>query len=508
MDSAVELIYIDPFREMRYFLYMDYKSNYLSNYLSNLSLKTKLLFMMLSLFFLTLTALFVLYGRAEKDLVEEVRHHTEEVSSAIQVSIEEMSKTAQGRNINALKDLTRFRKKGITEISVMNNVREVIASSNPRLIGRKLHLKGESIKNVGNLTEYTTATGTDSTRYDLLLPVTVGKDMLGYIHISTEFEDIADIARSNHRKRLVTTLVIFSIGILAAIYLSNKYTRPIESIAEGAQRVAAGDLSVKLDIEKVDNEVGRLMRTFNDMVKKLNENRTLEVRLKEAEHLSKIGTLASGIAHEIRNPLNLINLSIDHLRTINTPDDPEKKEVFLTTIASIKSEIQRLDGMVTNFLNFGKPLNLTFADISLAQIVDETVMLLSDSCEEQNISIEVRKNLHQQNIRGDYRHIKTCLMNMFLNSMQAMPDGGRIIAELGSRDGFATVSIIDNGCGIPPENLARIFDPYFTTKDVGIGLGLALTKRIVEEHGGAISVESAENEGTTITMNLPVERRL
>lgn len=474
----------------------------MQNILSNLSLKTKLLFMMVSLCFLTIASLFVLYNRAEKDLIDEVRHNTEELSTAIQISIEQMSKTKETQ-LGELKDLTRLKKKGIKEISVINNVREVIASSNARLIGRKLQVKGESFKNIGNVTEYTTTTGGQK-RYDILLPVVIGKERLGYIHIATEFDDFTNIARKNHLTRLIATIGIFTIGILVALYLSKKYTKPIQSLAEAAHRVASGDLSVNLDIDEVDTEIGRLTRNFNDMVRKLSENRALEVRLKEAEHLSKIGTLASGIAHEIRNPLNLINLSIDHLWAANAPEDPGKKENFLATISNIKSEIKRLDEMISSFLNFGKPLKLTLNDLTVGAVVDETALLLSESCSEQKISLKVTRQPVEPNVMADYKHIKTCFVNLFLNAMQSMPGGGSLTAEVSSNNGFVSIKVEDTGCGIPPENFQKIFDPYFTTKDVGIGLGLALTKRIVEEHGGRISVRSVMNKGTAVTINLPV----
>lgn len=458
--------------------------------------------MMVSLCFLTIALLFALYGKAEKDLIEGVRRHTEELSTAIQISMEQMSQSKDERGIGGFKDLAQLKRKGIKEISVINNVREVVASSNARLIGKKLHVKGETFKNIGNLTEYTTTTEGQK-RYDILLPVVVGKERLGYIHITTEFEDFADIAMINHRNRLVATIGIFSIGLLLALYLSETYTKPIQSIAEAAHSVAGGDLSVRLGTDNLDNELSRLTDNFNNMVEKLSENRELEKRLKEAEHLSKIGTLASGIAHEIRNPLNLINLSIDHLRTTSAPEDPAKKEVFTAAIGNIKSEIQRLDSMVTNFLNFGKPLKLSLSPVSVAGIVDETAALLSEGCSEQKIHLSVRAEKGLPPVNGDYKHIKTCLLNLFLNAMQAMPEGGRLTADVSGGAAGISVTIKDTGCGIAPENIEKVFEPYFTTKDAGIGLGLALTKRIVEEHGGKILIESAPESGTSITVTLP-----
>ncbi len=473
------------------------------NILPNLNLKTKLLFMMVSLCFLSVAALLVLFAQAEKDLIDEVRRHTEDLSTAIQISIEQMSK-ASGKGtseIEAFKGLAGFKKKGIRDISVVNSSRDVIASSNPRLIGKKLRVKGESVKNIGNVTEYTTSSGASKV-YDILLPVVVGKDLLGYIHIETQFEDFADVARSNHVNRLAATLVIFSIGILAAIYLSRRYSGPIQTIADAAQRVAGGDLSVRIEADRGD-EIGRLSRNFNDMVGKLSENRELESRLRQAEHMSRIGTLASGIAHEVRNPLNMINLSIDHLRASYAPEDPGRREGFTATVAGIKSEIERLDGMVTNFLNFGRPLHLQLKRLQVEPVLDETVALISDSLAEQKISLKKDFSASPCFVEADYRQLKTCFLNILINSVQAMPEGGSVTVRTSSRGPVVAVTVEDTGCGVAPENVPKVFDPYFTTKETGIGIGLALTKRVVEEHGGTITIASEVDRGTTVTVELP-----
>lgn len=474
----------------------------LRNFFSNLTLKTQLLFMMVSLCFLSITFLFILYSSAERDLREEVRRHTEELSTAIQVSIEEISK-GDGDYIEQIKDFTKLKKKGIKEISVLTNTRDIIASSNPSLIGKKLFLRGEMVKNTPSLTEFATTTEGQK-RYEILLPVIIGREHLGYIHIATQFDDFTSISRANHRKRLMATLAIFSIGILVSIYLSRKYTEPIQNIADAARRVANGDLSVKLDL-KGNDEIGMLTKNFNEMVRKLNDNRELEAKLKEAEHMSKIGGLASGIAHEVRNPLNLINLSIDHLRIAHAPKDEVSRKSFLETIGNVKSEIERLDGMVSNFLNFGKPLNLNPRPIQVAPLLQEVFHLVGERCQEQKITVEMRDKSPMLTVRADYRHIKTCLLNIFLNAIQAMPEGGRLAVETSISGGMAAITVEDTGCGIDPENIPKIFEPYFTTKDLGIGLGLALTKRIIDEHGGRIVVNSVAGSGTAVIVSMPFD---
>ncbi|MBI5562499.1 MAG: HAMP domain-containing protein [Deltaproteobacteria bacterium] len=469
--------------------------------ISSLSLKTKLLIIMVSLCFLSIATLLTLYAMAEKELVDEVRHRTEELSAAIQISIEQMSDPDAPVDMEKLKELAHYKKKGIKEISIVDSDRMVIASSSPAAIGKQLNLKGESYRDIGNVTEYTTVQDGQKL-YDMLLPVVVGREKLGYIHIETQFDDFKTITRRNHLTRLFATFSVFTIGILAAIYLSRRYIEPIQAIADAAQKVAGGDLSVRLAVQGGD-ETGRLTRNFNDMVAKLEENRALEEKLKAAEQLSRIGTLASGIAHEVRNPLNFINLSIDHLAATHGPADAQRRHEFLSTVEGIKSEITRLNGMVSNFLDFGKPMKLDIRPVALSPIIDETVSLVAERARGQRVAVEVAGGRGATAVKADYRHIKTCLLNVFINAIEAMPNGGRLTVEASPGPGSVSVRIADTGCGIAEESIRKIFDPYFTTKDTGIGLGLALTKRIIEEHGGAISVESAMDRGSAFIISLP-----
>jgi signal transduction histidine kinase len=254
------------------------------------------------------------------------------------------------------------------------------------------------------------------------------------------------------------------------------------------------------------------------MVEKLRQHRELEDRLREAERLSAVGKLASGIAHEIRNPLNFMNLSIDHIRNRLGSGRPEGTAEVMALMSNIKAEIHRLNDMIENFLTVGKPLALNKSDVDLVALIREVVGLAHQKAVEQGIAIEVSEATPIPRLQADPVQIKTCLMNVVLNAIQAMPAGGRLrvttrrCAEARSEghapepNGTVEVIISDTGPGISEEDLNRIFNPYFTTKKLGIGLGLAITKKIVEEHRGRISVRSRPNEGTDVVISLPVER--
>jgi signal transduction histidine kinase len=318
-------------------------------------------------------------------------------------------------------------------------------------------------------------------------------------------------------KRVAVTVVIFSLGILVSLYLARKYTQPLHDVVTAAKHVAAGDLTKTIEVEGED-EIAELTRSFNEMVEKLRQHRELEERLREAERLSAVGKLASGIAHEIRNPLNFMNLSIDHIRARLGSGRPEGAAEVLALMSNIKAEIHRLNGMIENFLTVGKPLALSKSDVDLVALIREVVGLAHQKAVEQGITIAVSEVTPIPRLQADPVQIKTCLMNVVLNAIQAMPAGGRLCVTTqhcaeARRAGHApepngTVEVIisDTGPGISEEDLNRIFNPYFTTKKLGIGLGLAITKKIVEEHRGRISVRSRPKEGTDVVISLPVAR--
>ncbi len=230
--------------------------------------------------------------------------------------------------------------------------------------------------------------------YNVILPVVAGNEHYGYIHLKINIEDFSEILKSHAIKRVVATSVVFGIGIILAVFLSLMYTKPIHNVVNAARSVAAGDLSLELKTDRTD-EIGELTHSFNYMVQKLREERELEEKLREAEHLSGIAQLAKGIAHEIRNPLNFISLSIDHLKKKYMPREDEEKARFETLIVSIKHEIQRLNKLVGDFLEYGKPMRLSLQVIDMGDLISEVLELVRAKAEKDSIRINYRTAIFQ-----------------------------------------------------------------------------------------------------------------
>lgn len=490
-------------------------------FLDRLNLTTKLVLMMLLLTLLSLVASYIYNVRSEREFIRKVEENIGDLSTAIKISVEELTSTERTDEARLADYVGRLKNKGVKEISIISNEKEVIASSNPNRVGVKIEPrvdpKHKDLFITAKLGEEPGEPG-PRREYNLLVPIVVDGERMGFVHIDMRLEDYGQFLKDNHQRRLITTFFIFTVGIGFSFFLSVKYTQPIDEVVQAAKKVASGDLSKTLPEHRHD-EIGELTKSFNEMVDKLRGQRELEERLRHAEQLSALGQMASGIAHEIRNPLNLINLSIDHLRSQFPNWDAIKQKEAEEIISNVKVEIYRLNQMIENFLKYGKPLRLHFSEVCVDLILQEVVRLAQHNADEQRIEIVVRADRQIPKIEADPEQLKTCLINVVLNAIQAMPQGGKLEIEVRSEpspenanagnpaDGSVLLRFRDTGAGISEDDLKKIFEPYFTTKKLGIGLGLALTKRIIEEHGGTIDVESQLQQGTVVTIHLPNRRR-
>ena len=228
--------------------------------------------------------------------------------------------------------------------------------------------------------------------------------------------------------------------------------------------------------------------------------RKTEAQLVRSDKLAALGQLAAGIAHEIRNPLTSINILI-HSLTGNYPAGNSHRE----DLKVIAEEINRINEIVDQFLRFAKPAPPRLEKAEVLSIIEETLQLLRPQIEKQRI--EVRKEFQPLPlILMDREQMKQAILNLLLNAVQAMPKGGHLSLKgrLPEEDRWMKLSIQDSGVGIPGEDIDKLFDPFFSTKEGGIGLGLSITHRIIDQHDGKIEVESAPGKGTLFTVWLPV----
>ncbi len=311
--------------------------------------------------------------------------------------------------------------------------------------------------------------------------------------------------------RLYASIALGLILLSITAFLSRRFTRPVTQLAQAAQRVTKGDLDFQVDASH-RNEVGMLSQTFNEMIGGLRRSRDLEEKLQRAERSAVVGRLASGIAHEIRNPLNFMNLSIDHLRSrfIEPPKSNNEAEIIRTEAANIlgliKDEIGRLNRLVSDFLSYGRPARFTLRDLDARNLINEVEGLVHTQAEQQGVKVNsfVAENC-DPHFQADAEQIKTCFSNLVINAVQAMPEGGTLNINISSDETDIQFEFRDTGCGIEADPIEQIFEPYYSTKETGIGLGLPLTKKLIEDHGGTMTVESEKDKGTTFVVTLPRE---
>ncbi|OGC96073.1 MAG: hypothetical protein A2W25_08550 [candidate division Zixibacteria bacterium RBG_16_53_22] len=226
-----------------------------------------------------------------------------------------------------------------------------------------------------------------------------------------------------------------------------------------------------------------------------------ERRLAQAERLSLVGQMVTSIAHEIKNPLGSIKGAVQILKDGHTP---EKDKTEFASI--IEKEVNRLDGVVQDYLSFARPSLPTMVEVNLCEVFAAAFRQMKYQCEQNGVKM-VLQSTEKPIINGDPHRLHQLFLNIILNSLQAMPDGGEIVIACepaSDNSGWLRVSVSDTGTGIPAENLKKIFDPFYSTKTHGTGLGLATAKTIVNEHGGRIAVKSLERKGTTFLIDFPV----
>jgi signal transduction histidine kinase len=477
------------------------------NVFRRLSLRTQLLFILLFVLALSLGSLTVIYDKSEEAIIEKVTDNLDDITKAIQISVEELA--YKGDSTQRLKGaVDMLNRKGIKEITIIGDDSKVIASSNRKKIGTVENPKNIGDKKTANKKGFfiTARLGEENRRqnqrpYDVIMPVSIKGQNLGYIHISMVLDDYQSLQRRNHFKRILSTLFAFALGIIVSLILADQYTDPIKRIARASQEIARGKL-VRIRDNKRRDEIGVLVKSFNEMVEKLSERKELEEKLKKTEQLSMIGQLASGIAHEVRNPLNFLSLSIGHIRERLAEEHISQGSDINELLDSLKREIYRVNELINNFLFFGKPITLKREWITAGALMEDALYMVRDKIRD---GIELKTAGADDNMRiyCDREYIRICLINLILNSSQAIEDKGTITVRFATEDGTAYISVADDGKGVEGEDIERIFEPYYSTKKLGIGLGLAITRRFVEEHGGQISAESRAGQGTTITIKVP-----
>lgn len=313
------------------------------------------------------------------------------------------------------------------------------------------------------------------------------------------------LQRQASRSAQYTLLLLLATTLVTGLFVW-RFTRPVKRLSVAAQRVATGDFDVRVPTDRND-EMGALAVAFNDMTAKLGSLRELETKLHQVEKAAVVGRLAAAIAHEIRNPLNYINLTLDHLRSSFAPEDPAKRETFERLANQLKSEVQRINRHITDFLKYSRPSTLELEALDLRVQAEDALRVIAGQAAERGVDTVLEADATLPLVVADKDSLRSVFTNLLINSLEAIDGGGgtvgiKLRAETSDS---ARVEISDTGRGIATDDIAKIFEPYFSTKETGTGLGLAIVKKAIDDHGGSISVSSKQGSGTTFVIILPVK---
>jgi two-component system, NtrC family, sensor kinase len=325
--------------------------------------------------------------------------------------------------------------------------------------------------------------------------------------IVTEASDVVSQERFRIRSWLRTSMVIAVAALVVilifvafiAAFITRQIIRPFGRFENYTRRIAAGDFSLITPIRKYRDEFTNLAIALNHMLLEIKKH---EDQLIQSRKMAAIGNLTAGIAHELNNPLNNIGITAEALIDEFDSWSREEKLKMLNTVAT---QVERAGTTVANLLDFTRRDESSFEEVSINAVLERTLNLVGNEISLNNVRLETDLGNNLPRVMGNAHNLQQVFLNLFLNAIQAMPDGGILKVRSYIDRGEVKIDVGDSGVGIPAENLDKIFDPFFTTKEIGkgTGLGLSVSYGIIRKHHGHVEVQSEIGQGTTFSITLP-----
>jgi len=350
------------------------------------------------------------------------------------------------------------------------------------------------------------------------------KGVLGIMDIELSLDKMQQTIQKVKKEHFIDALMgFFLIGGGFLLVIGILIDSPVKKMIRTIRKIEEGDLSIRMD-ETMEDEFGVMAKSFNSMLESLVfAKKQLEdyhvTQMQKASKLASLGEIISGIAHEIKNPLAGISCAVQVFHS-ELKENDSKREVT----AEILNHIRRLDGIVKGLLNYAKPKPPRFLPCKIGDVLDKAIFFMFPEANKHKVHIETDLDPEMPLVMMDPDQMQQVFLNLMINAVQAMPEGGQLkitifktekdneivrneMKEIISSKLVAIIQFRDTGTGVDSENLQNIFDPFFTRKSKGTGLGLSISQRIVQEHGGEISVESDVGKGSIFSIYLPVLNR-
>jgi len=330
---------------------------------------------------------------------------------------------------------------------------------------------------------------------EYLVPIFIDSKLVAVIWAEERIHPIfAQSARARHVIRLVT-VIVFGFGIGATLISTISLFGQVRNIKNGLLNLERDFSNVLPDMP---GEMGQIAGAINKMVLSLKEKEQLAEQLRASEHLASLGRLVTDIAHELRNPISIIQCAVD-LMEPKVSHDPELNECIFMS----QEQLKRLSLLTEELLDFGRPLPMNMEPLDLRGLLGSLIDTTETLLQKNRITLHFINPVQLPDIIGNREKLTQVFVNLIINAIQAMPGGGALTVQTFTTENMVCVFIRDTGEGISEEDLSEIFQPFFTKKAGGSGLGLAISKKIVEAHQGSITVESRPGEGATFTVCFP-----
>ena len=336
------------------------------------------------------------------------------------------------------------------------------------------------------------------------LPLT-GRDgaVLGVLLVGSSGRELAALVSRIRWSGVAFGSLAIALGFVLAFVMSARVTRPVEQLAGAARAVADGDWDVHVDDVATTGEIKVLADAFGTMTRQLVDHRD---RLVQAERVAAWRELARRLAHELKNPLFPLRITIDNLRRAKSLSPAEFDEVFDESLTTLQTGLGNLNTVIGRFSDFARMPAPEFAQVSVNDIVEQSASLFraqltSPGHPPVTLTLDLDPSLGP--VRGDGEQLRRVVQNLMLNAIDAMPQGGGLRIVTRRRDGVVRIDVADTGHGLGEEERRRLFTPYYTTKQHGTGLGLAIVQSVVADHAGKIWVDSDPGRGATFHIELP-----
>ena len=327
-------------------------------------------------------------------------------------------------------------------------------------------------------------------------------DLLGVLLVGSSRRELVLLNRRIEAIAGAVAAAALLVGLLLTWWFSFRITRPIEEMAGAARQVTAGRWDARIDVRSTD-DVGQLAIAFNDMTRTLAVQKE---RLLQTERVAAWRELARRLAHELRNPLFPLQITVENLQRARHLDHEQFMEVFIESTATLKTELANLNSIVSRFSDFSKMPTPRLQRVNCNELLRNTLRLFDAQFNEVGkpaVSRELFLKEDLPEIDADPELLHRAFQNLVLNALDAMPNGGALILRTSAQDGKVHIEIADTGNGMSAEESMRLFTPYYTTKPQGTGLGLAIVQSVISDHHGTVSVTSDQGLGTTIRVELP-----